>query len=179
MPSLYDISVPVLTDTLKTVRGILRKGVDHAASHNISDAALLDARLAPDMSPLPNQIMIMHAVVGIFAEKVAGWPTTTRFDKLLSPYEGTVGGLFDLIDGAVRDLEAIKRDSVDGREETEFTFNIGKQVRRANALDYVQKYSVPYLYFHLNITYAILRQMGAPLGKWDYLDVFQKSFPDA
>ncbi|KAI4593995.1 hypothetical protein KJ359_008783 [Pestalotiopsis sp. 9143b] len=183
MPSLYDISVPVLADSLKTVRGILRKGVDHAASHNITDAALLDARLAADMSPLPNQIMIMHAVVGIFAEKVAGRPTTTRFDKLLSPYEGTVDRLFDLIDDAVRDLEAIKRESVDGKEETEFTFNLGKQVRRANALDYVQKYSVPYkynaVYFHLNITYAILRQMGAPLGKWDYIEVFQESFPDA
>lgn len=35
------------------------------------------------------------------------------------------------------------------------------------------------MYFHLNITYAILRQMGAPLGKWDYIEVFQESFPDA
>ncbi|KAF7541508.1 hypothetical protein G7054_g612 [Neopestalotiopsis clavispora] len=179
MTSLYDVSVPILKESLQTASYILRKGHEHAQANKTSDADFLSARICADMAALPSQILIMHGVAELFIEKVAGRQTTSSFKGVLSPYEGTVQHLFDLLDTAVRDLDAVTRESVDGKENLEFEFNVGPQARKATAANYVHRYSVPYMYFHLNMTYAILRQQGVPLGKWDYMDVFEKSFPHA
>ena len=37
------------------------------------------------------------------------------------------------------------------------------------ARQYVADYVVPNLYFHVTTAYAILRKLGAPLGKQDYM----------
>ncbi|ETS73880.1 hypothetical protein PFICI_14826 [Pestalotiopsis fici W106-1] len=144
MTSLYDVSVPIIRESLQTASSILRKGVKHAQANNISDADLLGARIYTDMVPLPNQILILHRVTERFIEKVAGRPTSTDLTGVLSPYEGNVQHLFDLLDEAIRDLDAVARESVDGKEDFEFTFDLATQIRKATGANYVHRYVVPY-----------------------------------
>ena len=51
--TLYDLTVPVFLRGLGAMAGFLEKGRAHADSANMPHAELLDARLAPDMHPLP------------------------------------------------------------------------------------------------------------------------------
>jgi uncharacterized protein len=159
MTSLYDVSVPILKESLQTASYILRKGHEHAQANNTSDADFLGARICADMAALPSQILIMHGVAELFIEKVAGRQTTSSFKGVLSPYEGTVQHLFDLLDTAVRDLDAVTRESVDGKENLEFEFNVGPQARKATAANYVHRYSVPYSEFSFSFSHIAVRRV--------------------
>ena len=37
------------------------------------------------------------------------------------------------------------------------------------AIDYLQGFAIPNFYFHLTTTYDILRHLGMPVGKRDFL----------
>ncbi len=39
---------------------------------------------------------------------------------------------------------------------------------------YIFNYALPNFFFHVQTTYAILRNKGVPLGKQDYLSSFMK-----
>src|SRR5258708_18558802 len=53
---LYTFSAPVFVRQLKNLRDILLVAEKHATEHNITPAALLSARLYPDMFPLTGQV---------------------------------------------------------------------------------------------------------------------------
>lgn len=36
-------------------------------------------------------------------------------------------------------------------------------------ISYLQKFALPNFYFHETTAYAILRHVGVPVGKWDFL----------
>ena len=55
---LYQASVPVLTQMLTALSGVLQKAEAHVVAKNIDPNALLQARLFPDMFPLVRQVQI-------------------------------------------------------------------------------------------------------------------------
>jgi uncharacterized protein len=179
MTSLYDISIIPLTNIVNTMTLILRKGEEHAKANNISEADLLSARIYQDMLPLSNQVLITVMVVRRTIKNVSE-RTLPDLTGPTSAYEGSLAELFQLLDGAAQDLAAITRESVDGKENQQLTFNVGPRIlKKGTAADYVHGYALPYAYFHLNIAYAILRQQGVPLGKLDYVKEFIRQFEDA
>ena len=54
--SMYQASAPVFAQGLKALLGILKKAEAHVLARGIDPAALLQARLYPDMLPLTRQI---------------------------------------------------------------------------------------------------------------------------
>ena len=56
--SMYQASSPVFIRQLKALADVLGKGQAFATEHGLNPAELLEARLAPDMFPLPRQIQI-------------------------------------------------------------------------------------------------------------------------
>ncbi len=56
--SMYSASIPVLKQMLGALSGVLAKAEAHAAEKKIEPAALLGARLFPDMFPLVRQVQI-------------------------------------------------------------------------------------------------------------------------
>ena len=59
---------------------------------------------------------------------------------------------------------------MDGKEDKEITFPIGKdKARTMLGEDYLKHWALPNMYFHVTTAYNILRHNGVDLGKADYL----------
>lgn len=72
LPLLYEASVPVLRRLLGRLDVILERGERHAAGLGQPEAALLEARLAPDMYPLARQAVIAANFVPRAVAPLAG-----------------------------------------------------------------------------------------------------------
>ena len=76
--SMYQASVPVFTQILAALGGVLDKAEAHAAAKKIDPAVLIAARLAPDMFPLGRQVQIAcdfakGATARLAGVEVPGW----------------------------------------------------------------------------------------------------------
>lgn len=126
------------------------------------DAALLE-RLAPDMLPLGTQIAFACNQPRGFAQWCAGQPLSN-----LDPEVTTMAGARSCIEGTRALLTAIKCD--DSRLEESKRTELGSGLYCETSVRlYVSDFLMPNFYFHLTITYAILRSLGVPLGKADYM----------
>ena len=67
MPSLYEITVPVFTRMLRNLDHILAKAIES----NADERTLLEARLAPDMFPLPRQVQIACDTAKLAVTRIA------------------------------------------------------------------------------------------------------------
>lgn len=72
MTSLYDLSIPTITNILKAQQHLLAQAEAFAAEKGTPISEILDLRIAPDMWPLSQQIVISSIHVGSFLSKVAG-----------------------------------------------------------------------------------------------------------
>ena len=52
---------------------------------------------------------------------------------------------------------------------TVVTLKLRQETMELSALDYLQGFALPNFYFHLTTAYDILRHLGMPVGKRDFL----------
>jgi hypothetical protein len=163
--SLYTGTVPVFHHMLRNLSYILEKGAASAAQRGFDPGALTGARLAPDMLPLTRQVLIacdaakngVARVSGVEAPKFADDETT--FDELRARIQKTLDY-----------LETVPAASLDGKEDADVTFPVGRdKTRTMKAQAYLTTWVLPNFFFHITTTYALLRHNGVPLGKADYL----------
>ena len=84
--------------------------------------------------------------------------------------EASLEELAERIQKTVDWIKTVPSNALDGLEEKEITFPIGKDATKTmKALDYLITWVIPNVYFHVTTTYNILRHNGVPLGKRDYL----------
>ena len=92
--SMYQASVPVFIRGLTNLATILQKAAAHAQTKKIDPAALVNARLYPDMFPLPRQVQIATDHARGAAARLAGmerpsYPDTeTTFEQLQARISG-------------------------------------------------------------------------------------------
>lgn len=95
--SMYQASVPVFTKGMAALLAILDKAAEHAASHGIDPASLLQARLAPDMFPFVRQVQVACDAAKGAAARLAGInvpsvpDTESSFDELKVRVHRTFG----------------------------------------------------------------------------------------
>lgn len=176
MTSLYDVSIPVLTNILKTASSVLAKGEDWAKQNNFATSDLLELRVYHDMFPLKYQALIMVNVTKRTLERLTGvaHPTTDGFDSFK-----TLEELYAVIDETLGQASAVGKREADERGDVQVSCEFFSEEYTASLVDYVHGYTIPTVYFHLGILYAILRGKGIPLGKWDYQTEFFKVFKPA
>jgi hypothetical protein len=66
-------------------------------------------------------------------------------------------------------LQTLDARQIDGTEGKEISFKSGGRELKMSGLDYLAKYVLPNVYFHVTTAYAILRHNGVELGKADFL----------
>ena len=66
-------------------------------------------------------------------------------------------------------LQSAAPAEIDGAEARVVTLQIHGQPEDFSGLDYLQKFVLPNVYFHVGMAYAILRHCGVDIGKNDYL----------
>jgi len=149
----------VFLSRLDTLNHILDVGERHLPDLG----AALQERLAPDMFPLGTQIAFACNQPRGFSQWCTGNPVenlTREVDslKLARSHIRQTKELVSGIRASDSKLDEIKRIGLGPGRYCELP---GRQ--------YVSDYLVPNLYFHITAAYAILRKLGVPLGKADYM----------
>ncbi|GAP90873.1 putative helix-turn-helix-domain-containing protein [Rosellinia necatrix] len=170
MTSLYDLTIPTLINALKAEQNLLAQAEAFAAEKGIPIAELLEARLAPDMWPLSQQIVItaLHSAMTVL--KLTGTPPN-KIEFGPASLEDSKKYLSETLEL----LSAVTPESVNGKEAQIVGAMMGPGTEvNMKAVDYVQGYLLPNVYFHVTTFYDILRSKGATLGKKDFLGTFLK-----
>lgn len=163
--TLHSASVPVFTQFLGNLKHLLTKAKADVAARGYDEQALVQYRLAPDMLPFKNQIYIACDVAKLCAARVGGLDAPA-YDNT----ENTLDELMARIDKTVAWLQTVPASAIDGQEDKEITFPVGKTGSRTMKCEaYVKTWALPNLYFHITTAYAILRHNGVAVGKGDYL----------
>lgn len=159
--SMYDMSVTVFVDMLVAMRDWFDKLEARAA-----ESALIDARLAPDMHPLPFQVQIATDSAIGFAAQMTG----TR-PPIFSTPNSSFAELKDRCDRSVAYLRSIDCDQLEAglAREVVLSYPNGTGARFPNGLYYFTILVLPNFFFHFSMAYAILRAHGIPVGKMDYI----------
>src|SRR5579871_1139586 len=156
--SLYRASVPVFVRAFGNLSAILKKGEAHGG------AALVDARLAPDMLTLAGQVQRASDAAKSAAARLSGLDNPSFPDT-----EKTYAELHARIKKTVDFLQGVKPGQIDGGEQREIVVKAGGRELKFTGLDYLFGFALPNFYFHVTTAYDILRHEGVQLAKMDYL----------
>ena len=159
--TIYDASAPVLSAALTNMQAWL----DKALGEGKDEAALMAARLAPDMAPFPRQFQMASdtakfAIARLTGVEAPSMPDTeANFAELKARCQRTI----DFIQG----VERSKFDGADERE-VQLKFPNGMGYRFAGR-EYLTGFVLPNFFFHVTTAYALLRANGVGVGKPDFL----------
>lgn len=163
--ALYLASMPVCRQYLGSLSAILAKAEAHAQARKIEPAALLDARLYPDMFPLRRQVQLSCDFAKNIAARLTGVPPT--------PFEDTEQSFAELQQRIARVqalLEGFMPERFAGSDAREIVITPGgTEMRFAGGADYLHRFAMPNFMFHVVTAYAILRHSGVEIGKRDFI----------
>jgi len=159
------LSADVFANSLGNLSVILEKGLAHATARKFDPAVLVNSRLAPDMLPLSRQVQIACDNAKNGTARLAGLEPPRFEDN-----EKTIEELRARIARTVDYLKGIPANAFDGAEDREFKVPVGpEKFLDFKGLDYLQRWAIPNVFFHITTAYAILRHNGVEIGKRDYL----------
>jgi hypothetical protein len=158
--TIYDASAPIFVNSLRNMRAWLDK-----ASAEKPEAELIEARLAPDMRPLPAQFQMASDSAKNGIARLAGIEAPAMADT-----ETSFAELRERCDRTIAFIESVDRALLDGAEDrdVELRFPNGMGYR-FNGSSYLTRFALPNFFFHVTTAYAILRAAGISLGKPDFL----------
>lgn len=162
--TMFQASVPICRQLLGALDGVLAKAEAHCVAKKIEEAALLTARLYPDMFPLARQVAISTLFGRITPGRLAG-VTLPDFSAALTSFAECRARVAD----SLAFIGALTAEQIDGTEDREYTFPAGGQPRTFTGMSYLQGFALPNFHFHTTCAYLILRHNGVELGKRDYL----------
>jgi hypothetical protein len=162
--SMYEASIPVLVRFLKHFSAMLDKAEEYAKEQKIDPVVLANARLAPDMYPLINQVQLASDAAKGCAARLAGMevPSFADTEKSFAELQKRIARTLDFIKG-------IPSERFEGSEDRPITVRLPKRELSFTGRDYLLYFVQPNLYFHVVTAYAILRHQGVGLGKMDFL----------
>ena len=167
---LYTFSAPVFVRHLHILGEILLIAEKHAGEHGIAPAALLAARLYPDMFPLTGQVRAACDTAQRTTARILGKdpPSSEDADK-------TFGEMQERIQKASAFVGGHPADAFRAAEQRTVDFPLGKESVKLTAREYLTRFSLPNFYFHVTTAYDILRHNGVVLGKRDYLGAISEA----
>src|SRR5574338_327473 len=158
--SMYQASVPRLANLLENLSSILDKTQAHVDAGKIDLTALMDCRLAPDMYPFSKQVQIACDKARSVVARLAGMEVPFYEDD-----EKTLAELKMRIARSVAFIRSVPADRIDGTEDDDIALPVTGKETRYKGMQLLLGHSMPNVYFHTAMAYAILRRNGVPIGK--------------
>jgi hypothetical protein len=166
--SMYDASIPVFTQMLGGLKGVLAKADAHAADKKIAPSVLLQARLYPDMFPLLRQVQVATDFAKSVSARLAGAEVPKLEDN-----EETFAQLIGRIDVVLAYINALDASQFLEAAGREIVTQAGTpKEKRFTGQSYLLNYGLPHFFFHTTTAYAILRHSGVEVGKKDYIGTY-------
>jgi hypothetical protein len=162
--SMYQTSVPLILQMLKSIDAVLDKAAASCEGRKIDPAVLVGYRLAPDMLPLSAQIQIMTDQAKGAAARLAGIDIPSYADT-----EKTIPELKARIAKTAAFVKSVTPEQVNGAEDREITLKLAGNDVTLKGSQYFFHFFVPNFYFHAATAYDIIRHCGVPIGKRDFI----------
>ena len=161
---MYQITVPVLIRSISNLTGILKKAEEYSKNNSISEEEMLNKSLAPDMFNLTRQIQIVSDVAKGCASRLAGQEPPSFEDN-----ETSFSELYTRLEKTLEHLNNFDSNQIDGTEDNTITLKLPNLEVSFSGLEFAMNFAMPNFYFHMTTAYAILRNSGMELSKFDYL----------
>lgn len=162
---LYDLTVPAYANGLTALSAQLDKALGWGADNGVGEQQFLVARLAPDMFPLAAQIRF-SCMQAVQPATRLGIPGAPAFADDVNDFAGLQAQIADTLAW----LDGIDRSAFNADPDRPVSFDLPNgMVFDMTAFAYVRDWAQPQFYFHLTTAYAILRHLGVPLGKPDFV----------
>jgi hypothetical protein len=159
--SVYDASAPVFVAAFTSMQDWL----DKALAEGKAEKALMEARLAPDMYPLPKQIQIASDTAKGAIARLAGIEAPSMADT-----EASFAELKARCQKTIDFIQSVERSKLEGAENRPVTLRFPQGVGyQFVGKDYLTSFALPNFFFHVTTAYAILRNAGVGVGKPDFL----------
>lgn len=165
--SLYDATIPTAINALGALDAVLVKA---EAAPNA--ASLPSARICADMQPLTFQVMVATGLAIRMLHRIMGKqpPELPEEPKSFAEMRSQVAE-------AQKKLKEADAALINQRMYELVPLGLGPDVNiELPGVDYVNRYGLPNIFFHVTTAYDIVRKEGVPLGKPDYLTPFLGRF---
>lgn len=162
--NLYDQTVPVFTRMLNNLASLLDKAEAHAAASKYDMAALLEARLFPDMFTLMRQVQLATDFAKGCCARLAGQEVPRWEDS-----EKTLPELKARLQKALDYLAGYSPAQFEGAPTRAIELKTPVGSFHFTGDSFVQTWALPNFYFHVTTAYNLLRHNGVPVGKLDFI----------
>ncbi|PZU56759.1 MAG: DUF1993 domain-containing protein [Sphingobium sp.] len=163
--SLHAATVPSYIQIVGAVAALVDKAEAHCTAHGWPAARVIDAQLAPDMRSFAYQVksVAVHSIGAIEGVRRGSFSpdNTTPPDS----FEGLRARMAETRAA----LEALTEAELAAFEGQPMAFAFGEHRIPFTAVNFLLSFSQPNFYFHATTAYDILRSLGVPLGKRDFL----------
>jgi hypothetical protein len=158
--ALPDAASPIFLRGLNVLLHLL----DKAEASGLPEAEVLEARLAPDMRPFPDQIRMAAFSARSCVARLTGQPWPKTDDA-----EASLAELRETVELSIRFLEGVDPAAFEGAETRRVELRFPGVELDFEGTGYLTSFAIPNFYFHVGMAYALLRNRGVELGKRDYL----------
>jgi uncharacterized protein len=162
--TMYRASVPVFIRGLEVCSDLLEKAATYAEEKGLSETDVIGTRLAPDMLPLSAQIQRASDTAKLSAQRLCG-VESPRFED----NENSFRTLQERIAKTVAFLRSLPESSFKDSDTQTVTMKFPDFSPSFSGVDYLLGFGLPNFFFHVVTTHDILRHLGVPIGKRDYL----------
>lgn len=159
---MHDLATRSFAPMLESLSEVLAKGAEHAESSQVD---LVNARLAPDMFTLSQQVQQACHYAQVAVSRLTG-----QREAVLEGAEASFAGLAAQIARSLDVVRSAPPAAFEGAEERDCSIEIpDDMVIQMNGVDLLCAWCLPHFYFHVVTAYDILRHHGVQIGKMDYL----------
>jgi len=160
---MYYKVISQCTQSLKNLEVFLDKAEQYAAAKKFDVSVLMTSRLAPDMQPLIYQVQSACDYLKAGAARLSGQTPPKHEDN-----EKTIAEVRARIRKTIAFAESVKEEQYEGasNRKVNLSWAPGKVIAGE---DYLLEITIPNIYFHIAMAYAILRNNGIDVGKMDFL----------
>ncbi|MEO6825283.1 MAG: DUF1993 domain-containing protein [Nitrosospira sp.] len=160
---MYYQLISQCTKNLKQLETFLDKAEQYAEAKAFDVNVLMASRLAPDMKPLAYQVQSACDYLKAGAARLSGQTPPKHEDN-----EKTIDELRARIKKTVAFAESVTEDEYEGAGSRKVTIPWAPDKVIAGEA-YLLQLTIPNIYFHIAMAYALLRSNGIGVGKMDYL----------
>ncbi len=163
--SFYDVSVGTYLQIAGATQAFMATAADHFQAQGTPLDDVVNARLADDMNTFHFQaVCVVHHSLGAVKGMQSG-----EFRPPSGYADTDYAGLQQLVGDAVAKLEALTPAEVNALADGQLMFKLGDNALPFTNQNFLLSFSLPNFYFHATTAYDLLRSLGAPLGKRDFL----------
>ena len=166
--SMFQASVPVCTQILGAMSGIIDKAAAHCAEKKYDEAWLLTDRLYPDMFPLARQFRQCSD----FGRNIPGRLAGGELPSFAATDDTSFAAVKARIEKSLDYVKGFTPAQIDGTEDKDINWAQGQRQMSFKGRAYLLHFGLPNFYFHATTAYNILRHRGVELGKRDFLGSF-------